>query len=64
MSFKFNPFTGNLDPASSDVDHSAGFYNIPIGGMVFIEVNKISLFKSFYTRSGYIKRAGFKKRSA
>lgn len=45
-------------------DHHSGFYNVITGKKVFIELNKVSIFKSKYKRSGYIKRTGFKKRSA
>jgi len=45
-------------------DYHAGWYNVPSGEVVKIENNKLSIFKSHYKRSGYIKRTGFKKRSA
>lgn len=45
-------------------DHHAGWYNVPQGEEVEIEDNKISIFKSHYKRSGFIKRTGFKKRNA
>ena len=45
-------------------DHHAGWYNVPAGEVVEIEENKLSIFKSHYKRAGYVKRSGFKKRSA
>jgi hypothetical protein len=45
-------------------DHHAGWYNVPLGEVVNVEINKLSIFKSHYKRAGYVKRSGFKKRSA
>ena len=45
-------------------DHHAGFYDVVAGSKAIIEQNKVSIFKSGYRRSGFVKRTGFKKRSA
>ncbi|MHA1591592.1 MAG: hypothetical protein ACTSUP_03885 [Candidatus Heimdallarchaeaceae archaeon] len=45
-------------------DHHAGFYDVIAGSKAIIEQNKVSIFKSGYRRSGFVKRTGFKKRSA
>ena len=45
-------------------DNHAGFYDVVAGSRAIVELNKVSIFKSGYRRSGYIKRTGFKKRSA
>tara|TARA_R110000744_G_scaffold268687_1_gene382174 strand:- start:107 stop:316 length:210 start_codon:yes stop_codon:yes gene_type:complete len=69
MPYRFNPLSGNLEycedlSSANSQDYHAGYYNIPFGIIVLIEQNKISIFSSHYKRSGYIKRSGFKKRTA